>query len=153
MTIAMDRRAFIRGIACLAAGTAALPEQIDAFERYYEVNTPPGTPLAGLDEVCIGGIASKSMPVAFEICRGDQRLLHFGINLFGGMLRWAALPDQKIIITKPNLRWRITAPEAFSITDLTGQCSYIDASFVRRYVAIDRLEGWVVDQMRDQTLG
>jgi len=41
----MDRREFVKTLALWAAGAAAMPEQVKAFEQYYDVNSPDDWPL------------------------------------------------------------------------------------------------------------
>src|SRR5712671_119771 len=106
----MNRRDFVKGLACLTAGASALPAQLAVFEHYYEVNTPKTLlPLAAVDEIYIAGMADHSVPAWIEVFKhGEEQALNLGLNLFGGVVRWVAAPDQKIIT--PQLRWRITSP-------------------------------------------
>jgi hypothetical protein len=144
----MDRRDFIRGIAVLCAGAAALPEQIDFFEKYYTANAPAGELTAAVDELLLSGTATKSMPVHFRLYRPgsdelSRALINVGCNLFGGMMRWAAMPDQKIIVGKAGLRWRLQVPDDFTFDHFLGQISYVDTDLVRHYRQITTLEGTV----------
>jgi len=137
--MSMDRRAFVKFIALLAAGAAARPEQVAAFENYYEVNTPKiATGLVSVDEICIGGVATHSIPAQLEILRAGVPYLKLGVNLFGGVVRWLAAPDQKIMVSACEFGWRINncVPADFS-----GQISYIDQDGIRQMKFLDRCEG------------
>ncbi len=123
--MSMNRRDFVKFLALTAAGAAALPQQIAAFESYYEANTPQTSEeLLAVDEIWASGMASCSTVVKMiffpEAQSGGMTL---GMNAFGGMIRWAAMPDQKIIIRKRHLTWDISGNSNPSI--LEGHVSYI----------------------------
>ncbi len=64
----MDRRGFVKFLALIAAGAAALPEQVAAFEHYYEVNTPHvASGLVSVDEIWLTGMATAPVPAYFHI--------------------------------------------------------------------------------------
>ncbi len=130
----MNRRDFVKSLALLAAGAAALPEQIAAFERYYEVNTPKtALPLLAFDELSISGMATRSVRVFVKFFDGDQVVLPAALNAFGGQYFWRGAPDNKIVTSK--LRWEITSPDVNDkdalLTMICGGVSYLDQDLVR----------------------
>jgi hypothetical protein len=140
----MNRREFVKFLGCLAAGTSALPAQVEAFTKYYDTNTPQGSgPFVAIDEVFMSGMASHNTPVYAKLYHQDEVVLPFGINLFGGILLWRAGPDQKIVGLRDDFLWllepRSSSPMALS--DVVGQISYIDSNGVRRRRQIDALLG------------
>jgi hypothetical protein len=128
----MNRREFVKFIALIAAGASALPQQIEAFERYYEANTPQDdNELVAIDEIFISGLATKSRPVQFDL---PAAMMCMGINLFGGIIRWGAMPDQKIILPRLNVSWSFTPEQEPEI--LKGHISFIDHNAKRHYQPI-----------------
>jgi len=106
------RREFIKMLGLLTAGLAAKPEQIAAFEQYYDRNSPQAdVRLLALDELNVSGMASRSTRVLITIFREDERPVHYGMNAFGGVIRWVAGPDQKIVGAEGSLRWEISSPD------------------------------------------
>lgn len=156
-----SRRDFVRMIALLAAGAAALPAQVEAFTSYYEINTPPGAgPFIAMDEIWLCGQAQKSAPVYFDLFRGDNRLMALGINAFGGILRWKAIADDKVIGINDDLRWEMrqlavpqagateavfeAVPDQWIGQNLTGHVSYIRHDGMRVMKLIDRASSKVL---------
>lgn len=138
----MNRRDFVKFLALVGAGAAALPEQVAAFERYYEVNTPlVDSGLVSVDEVFLTGMAQKSLPMMFTVTYLDEVKLALGINAFGGLCRWCAMPDQKIVLPAHEFVWDINWliwPDGFP---LTGHISYIDQTAVRYTRVITKTHG------------
>ncbi len=129
----MNRREFVKFLALIGAGTAALPEQVSAFETFYEANTPQvANGIISIDEVLIGGVATGSTPVSVQVFDGKKSVLNFGMNLFGGMFRWAAMPKQEIIMPENQLTWEINAPAH----QYDGQISFIDQRGLRRSILL-----------------
>jgi hypothetical protein len=142
----MDRRSFVKFVAALAAGVSALPAQVEAYEKYYEINTPRTTArLLMVDEIWLSGLATRSIPTTFNIHRGDQHLLALGLNLFGGVVCWKALPDAKIMAARGGLTWDIETPndEGNPRYLFNGHISYIDDEGVRRSQMLTTLRGSV----------
>jgi hypothetical protein len=148
-----NRRDFVKWLALTAAGMAALPQQIEAFEKYYEANTPelvkPGA-LVAVDEIMLSGMATASLPVAFKFYRMDYEALNFGVNLFGGLLRWVATPDQKLITYEEDFYWDMHPglgfEEQMHMGCLIGEVGYIDSvTLVRKRVRMTKLRGSLVD--------
>jgi hypothetical protein len=139
----MDKREFIKSMALLAAGIAASPMQVEAFERYYTANTPdaPAGRLIAVDAVTIGGLASKSMPAHFNFYTADRIVLPFGINLFGGVIFWKATADEKIITTKSNFNWNISTASYMQPYHFISSISYIDDALVRHTYEITTMRG------------
>lgn len=126
----MNRRKFVSFLALLAAGAAARPEQIAAFEKYYDANTPWLTDggLIAVDEFYIGGLATRSMPMHWQIFRSTDCQLNLGFNAFGGIVRWVAAPDQKIITVPADFNWVLKTRDSIEdpYTVIEGHILYID---------------------------
>jgi hypothetical protein len=142
----MDRREFVRFLALTAAGAAALPEQIGAFERYYDLNAAKAdNGLVAVDEVFISGLAPRSLRLKIDIMHLDEIKLPLGLNAFGGIVRWASAPDQKIVVPGHELEWRINvideAPDFDAMRYLTGHISYIDQDGLRMNKLLTTLRG------------
>lgn len=144
----MNRRDFVKFLALVGAGAAALPEQIAAFERYYEVNTPlVDSGLVSVGEVFLAGMAQKSLPMMFNVTYLGEVKLALGINAFGGLCRWIAMPDQKIVLPAREFVWDIRGLDdghsdiTMSPFPLTGHISYIDQTAVRYTRVITKTHG------------
>ena len=138
----MDRRAFVKFLALMAAGAAAKPEQIAAYEHYYDVNTPATDgPFIAVDEVMLGGTARLSTVVQVRILSQSTNTLNLAINAFGGIFRWHAAPDQKIITDE--LSWHIEYdPNDIAINKiLNGHISYITQAGIRKYMPLTKAHG------------
>lgn len=134
----MDRREFVKFIAASAAGTALLPAQLAALEKYYDLNTPPvATGLVAVDQVLIGGNASQSVPAVFSFGFGKDRI-STGVNFFGGIYMWNAKSDMKMIGQAHEFTWLVDRCEP---SDFTGTIRYIDQLGVRRYKEIAECRG------------
>jgi hypothetical protein len=151
--MSMDRRDFIKHLALLAAGAAALPEQVLAFERHYTLNAMGATGLAAVDRFMICGLATSQRAVEFNIMLGNSTYsrpcMSMGINLFGGVLSWAALPDEKLVGPAEDIGWSISAPgcednESWLKGTFKGFISYIDQSGFRRNRELDACMGTLV---------
>lgn len=105
----MNRREFLRNMACVAIGSATLTEQIDALERIYLVNTPLiEKGLIHIDDIMLSGYANWSCPLTLNINFGDSLdELNFGMNAFGGVLRWVGTPEGRINCAEKNLKYEI----------------------------------------------
>src|SRR4030095_7014978 len=108
----MNRRDFIKHLALLAAGAAALPDQILAFEKSIELNAIDKIDkgLIFIDDIILSGMSGHSFPLYASIFTNDKPDLNFGLNLFGGIFRWVAVPGHSL---------RVTIPEKF-IWELDG---------------------------------
>jgi hypothetical protein len=139
----MDRREFVKFLGCLAAGTSALPAQVEAFTKYYDTNMPHGAgPFVAIDEVFLSGMATRSAPVYFSMYDENRLVLPVGINLFGGSVLWRAAADQKIGVRANDLNWRIKHSNPLDFkNEFIGQISYIDSNGVRCRRQIDALQG------------
>jgi hypothetical protein len=141
-----SRREFIRHIALLAAGVAALPEQIAAFTQYYDRNTPAIGPFVAIDEVYMAGMANVSTPMWLEIMCGSTTLIPLGFNAFGGIVMWRAQAEGKIVTRTGDLTWKFSQPSGLSIPDpvertVKGYVSYIGQDGVRKHVMLDTVSG------------
>lgn len=102
------RRDFIQQLALLAAGAAALPTQVAAFEQYYNANTPlRGDDFIAIDEISLSGLAYVSTRLKVEFWQGDQQILAPSYNAFGGTYFWRASPDGKIIARPGDITWKM----------------------------------------------
>lgn len=134
----MTRREFLRHVALMAAATAALPDQLDAFTRYYTLNAPPGqTGLMMVDEIFMSGVAQVSTPVTAAFFRTDpgKPVLNLGFNAFGGLVRWVAAPDQKIICRSGEFQWDLrlySDPDYDLSRSVIGHILYMDQDGIRR---------------------
>lgn len=135
-----NRRDFIQWLALIAAGAMARPEQISAFERYYEANTPQvETGLISIDEIYIGGLAQASTPVVFMT---TPHRLNLALNLFGGICRWVAQPDGKMVVTTEEFAWKFES-HGTTLTRhmIKGHISYVDQKLRRHYRDLDAITG------------
>jgi hypothetical protein len=142
----MDRREFVRYLALTAAGLSALPEQVAAFERYYNLNTSNvERGLVAVDEILISGLAGMSIRFKIDIIHLDEIKVPLGLNAFGGIVRWVAPPDMKIVVPGRELKWRINPMDYFEDVDpmryLTGHISYIDQGGFRMNKLLTTLRG------------
>lgn len=141
-----NRREFIRFLALLAAGTAALPQQIEAFEKYYAANTPlTDGELIAIDLIRFSGMATKSLPILCNFYRNDQEQMSFGLNLFGGIMQWIAAPDAKIVTFTEDFYWDLKPQGDFEPEFLVGSISYIDSKYVRKNIRVTKLRGSLID--------
>jgi hypothetical protein len=142
----MNRRDFIKLIAVMSAGTAALPQQIAAFETFYLKNSPLlGEPFICLDEVSISGLATDSAPVRIDIFDGDENVLPCGLNAFGGVYFWRAGPEHKIVMPSRKAMWKVGSPydDAWIKTHTSGYFSYIDQDGIRVKKLLKAVEGFL----------
>jgi len=141
----MNRREFIHHLALLAASSAALPAQIEAFERAYTLNAPAGvqTGLIYIDDIHIGGMMqSRSTPTVFRFYSGEKQQLELAVNLLGGMVRWAAAPQHAIALTTlKDFRWEVETAKIHPALDVAvenalyaGCIRYIDQEGIWRMV-------------------
>jgi len=101
--MSLSRREFIRNLAVLTAGAAALPEQILAFEKLYTVNAVPDvTGLVAITDITLIGTASVSKPLLMNFHNESVQELVLGLNCFGGIMRWLAVPSDPIRLTTPK---------------------------------------------------
>lgn len=130
-----DRNKFVHDLALMASGLGAMPQQVDAFERLFNANTPVGRrSLICMDEAMFCGTATKSLRVGIEII-ADGELKHtWAINAFGGIMRWLGTWGQWIIAE--NVAWKVTSLErdvtdAAALAAIVAEISYIDMGLVR----------------------
>jgi hypothetical protein len=162
----MNRREFVQYLAFTAAGAAALPKQIAAFEQYYDVNVPRSAgPYLAMDEVSISGLVmDTSTPVRLVFYQFGHIVLNASLNAFGGVYFWRAPPDGKIIAsTADDITWKMSfasqsSPYQPMLSDrlpgpiyddwvknnIGGQISFIDSEMRRRYIPIDKASGRLV---------
>jgi hypothetical protein len=143
--MAMNRREFVKYLAGLSAGVAALPAQLEAFEHYFEINTPNAIDgLIGVDEIWVSGIARVSWPLEIRILHSQAPLI-LGLNAFGGIMRWSALPEQKLMATT-DLEWKIKnlGPNHGEFP-ICGHIGYVDQNGRRRTKEIKSYTGTLGD--------
>lgn len=132
----MNRREFVAFLASIGAGLAAQPTQVASFEKYYEANTPwfsGNTGLIAIDEIYIGGMASKSTRLNYQLYRTGECVLNLAVNAFGGIIRWVAMPDAKIVTIDRDFTWSVLSPD---MTDnepspVQGHILYVDQEGLR----------------------
>lgn len=136
----MNRTEFIDHLATLSAGEFANPDQIAAFKRYYHLNSGNADKfLVAVDEIYIGGTASKSVVVRFVLEVNGAIILRFTMNLYGGVVRWRATPDQHFVGSASHIKWSIMGAENADL--FCGHISYIDQDGYRHYRPLDAMEG------------
>ena len=116
----MDRRAFIRHMALLAAGSAAMPGQIAAIEKLYNANTPlslrPGEKwehaMLSVEDWCVG-FAMEPADRVFEIelfrLDPDGDRVPFIIVALNqrATFRWVRAPNEPILCHRDQLGWSV----------------------------------------------
>lgn len=150
----MLRRDFIKMLALLAAGAAAKPEQIAAFEKYYDINSPTcEEPFVAIDDISISGLAVTNSPLSIIFTNKVEPVITTGMNAFGGIYVWRAAPDGKIVIVPDDFRWRMqllnagrfeTPSDQWMSSHFQGHIRYIDQSGVRRTQLITKAEGKLI---------
>jgi hypothetical protein len=143
-----SRREFLRHIAAISVGTAAVPEQIDILERIYNINTPEiEKDLISVDEIWISGLAKFSSPTSVIInCGPFLAPLYLTVNCFGGIVRWVATAEGKIIMDKNKLD--ISFKEHFE----RGPNYEKDVAFTKGKILIGHIH-YLDQDLRSQTLG
>ena len=146
-----NRREFVKFIALLAAGAAALPQQIEAYTKYYDANTPlTGGPFIAMDEVWMSGLATKSTRVRMTLFHQDRSEYTWSFNAFGGVVRWVAAPDMKLVAIEKDLKWRLElfdgrpdyrAGDDWVRQTMNGYISYIDDMGRRRQMTLTKPTG------------
>jgi hypothetical protein len=153
MVNATNRREFIQFLALMAAGAAALPQQVAAFEKYYEANTPALMKLGdfvAVDGMTISGMATASLPLMCNFYRNDEKIMSYGVNLFGGIMHWKAVPTHEVICYPEDFFWDFKPgdgyEEIFHPTTFVAQICFIQGtSLKRKYVTITKPRGSLVD--------
>lgn len=97
----MNRRDFIKHLALLTAATATLPEIVLEYEKSITINAIKNvdTGLIFVDEINICGMAGYSSPMAAKFITNGMDDLDIGLNLFGGIYRWVAMPGHALRLT------------------------------------------------------
>ena len=85
------------------------------------------------------------MRYKIDILHLDEVKLPLGLNAFGGIVRWVAAPDQKIVVPGRELRWCVSLLDEPHETDplrhVTGHISYIDQDGLRINKELTTLRG------------
>lgn len=133
--MAMTRREFVKHLALLAAGAMAMPAQIAAFERTYDVNSRifgERTDLLAVSEFSFGfeGVPQDLMAVVSFIRRSNGTDLTNGTDLirivmnYRSNYRWIPQPDAPLLSTVADLQWDIDGgPYAWAPNSLDNQRS------------------------------
>ncbi len=109
--MAMTRREFGKYLALLAAGASALPAQLQAFERLYEVNLPQAaTGLIQVNDFWVGFRSPKDLAVRFLLTLGKRREIPFVLN-YRASLRYVSPMDAPLLTTLEDLAWDLDATE------------------------------------------
>lgn len=137
-----NRRDFVKWLALIAAGAAAQPDQIRAFEEYYDANTPRQfSSLIAVDEILVSGMSTSSLPVDFIVYRKDHMELSFSVNLFGGIIRWVPAPNQIRVIDPADLHISMDTREvARTLDEIRGHISYVDQ---HKHRHTDPIREWI----------
>jgi hypothetical protein len=150
----VNRREFVQYLALTAAGAAALPKQVAAFEQYYDINTPrtPG-PYMAMDEVSISGLVPYgSTPLQTIFYQRGAVILNASFNAFGGLYFWRAPPDGKVITNAANeITWKMVLrgteqeiSDEWVKSNLEGHIRFVDSDGVRQCIPIDKARGTVI---------
>ena len=110
----ITRRTFCRTMALLAAGMAALPEQVDAYERLFLANTPSGLGFrAGKrialiqDLVCGFEGQPHDRVMEIQLLRGARPIISMPLN-YRASWRWVAAPSTPVVAFVSDVRWNIS---------------------------------------------
>lgn len=142
----MNRREFVKHLALLAAGAAALPSQVAAFERLYEANTSgplaTSTSLLSVNDIVIGfGGTPRDAAAVVRFFNGESAPLAFPLNT-RATIRWIPAPDCPFLTSRDRFRWSVDdvygrwTREEIAAT-LTGSIRYTDMDGVIQNAAID----------------
>ena len=131
----LTRREFCTHLTLLAAGAAALPQQVKAFEMLYDINTAPlgESGLISVEDLIFGfgGIpCDRTLDVQFR--NGHDSLFHVAINKRASF-RWVPTPQAPMLARYSDFNWRvITAVEPDEVRndayDFIGTIRFIDQS-------------------------
>ncbi len=89
----------------------------------------------------IGGLATRSVPANVTLHCGNELCFAGGVNLFGGIIRWACMPDAKRMGPANHFVWSIEGPKDLSEILFSGHISYLDQSGLRRTKLITETHG------------
>ncbi len=76
-----------------------------------------------------------------------EQKLYLGMNLFGGVIRWVAAPDQKIVVQSNLFHWIVASVDPHhDVLDcqVHGHISYIDQGAKRHTYPINKCIGSLV---------
>lgn len=137
----MNRRDFLRNIALVAIGHAALPQQIEALTNIFDINAPKlSAGLIAIDEIYIGGMAEKSAPTIFEFIKSSNKspILNLSMNLFGGVVRWVATPEGRIFTREEDFILKARPFKDYNyIEPFQGSIMYTDQNLIRKVARFD----------------
>jgi len=154
----MTRRDFCKYMALLTATAAALPEQIEAFTRLYDVNTRAfdgADDIIQVDDLFLAyrGITTTiATQIRFHLSR--EQIFPISLNAHGGVVRLIATPIAPWLGRISEIRWTVEAsseyPTAYKNADgesvdltaivrksLTGYIHFIDMAGMIRTAEID----------------
>jgi hypothetical protein len=104
----MNRREFIQHLALIAAGAAAMPAQLAAFERLYEINTPKvATGIIRIDDMYLFFGGEPRDAAAVIKLRGSATVLPIGLNT-RATFRYVPPPDSPFLTTVDDCQWMVT---------------------------------------------
>lgn len=107
----MNRRDFCKTAAILAAGAAAMPSQIAAFEQLFDVNSQHLGNVADLiqiNDIFLGGTATASHVLTVEFMDSERLIEMIAFNGFGGVVRVANMPNVPKFSTIRDFHWKTT---------------------------------------------
>lgn len=138
----MNRREFAKHLALLAAGAAALPAQLSAFERLYDINTKPlgDTDLVSIEDIALGFSEPGDYAHFINIYNDQSVLYSFALNQ-RATFRYLPAPTAPMLATHRGVRWTTESYPAQSRIPIMGTIRYIDQSGMIRTCLIDKADG------------
>lgn len=105
----MNRRDFCKHLALLAAGAAALPQQIAAFERVFDINTRPlgERDLISVEDIAFGFLNPGDAAFLVQFLCADRVLYQVPINK-RATFRTLPNPQCPMLATLSDFRWVVT---------------------------------------------
>ena len=135
----LTRRDWLKSLAALAAGAAALPQQLLVFEQMYERNAtvlPAVGSCLSIKDITFGFYGAPRDAVLLVSLYDNKRvLLQTPLN-YRATFRFAPSPDHPFLTTVANFRWEIgeysVNPADLPGDDFYGTVSALDESLLLR---------------------
>ncbi len=132
----LTRPEFCTHLALLAAGAAALPQQIQAFVRIYDVNTAPlgESGLIAVEDIMFGfGGVPSDITYSVQFRQGEKVIFQVALNRRASY-RWVPTPQAPMLTTERDFNWRVTPhhiippvdDERNSAEDFEGTVRFVD---------------------------
>lgn len=141
----MTRRDWCKYMALLAAGASALPAQIAAYERLYDVNTVQlgETGLVALRDLVIGFRNPCDVSMHIRIFDRSRVLFNFALNK-RATFRWVPSPECPKLANGRQVRWQFQASgeeNDHHAYDLEATLEYVDQASLIHTVVLSGPEG------------